>query len=406
MSKDTKARIGIFSLTLLSMASLGITPSIALIMAAFPESSATDVQQLTAIPNFVAIIMALLFSVGANKIPRKVVALAGPVFVALGGLLPYFFGNSLAFLLVCSGIVGAGVGCVSNITQVLITELVSPEKRQATMAQNVIFVNIGAIIMTTCGGMLAAGGWKNNYLIYLVAIPVLLLAFVFIPFYRPEASEAEKPAADAAAPAGPKPSLGVKPFIVAGIILTVNCVYSAFANNASILIINGGLGDSSAVGIVNSVSTIGGMVAGVILGKILENRSIQRISLALGLIVMGAGMVTMAFAPSVVVMCVAAFLIGFALSVGFAQCPFVISLSVAPMLIPTAISMYSIGSSLGGTISPTLINGIAGSLLSGSGADCCLVAAGLAFIVAAALLVSGFQGRIIDNAALPQGAQE
>lgn len=405
MSKDTKARIGIFSLTLLSMASLGITPSIALIMAAFPESSATEVQQLTAIPNLVAIVMALLFSVGANKIPRKVVALAGPIFVALGGLLPYFFGNSLSFLLVCSGIVGAGVGCVSNITQVLITELVSPEKRQATMAQNVIFVNIGAIIMTTCGGMLAAGGWKNNYLVYLVAVPVLLLVAVFIPFYRPDAAPDAAPA-DAAAPAGPKLSLGVKPFIVAGIILTVNCVYSAFANNASILIINGGLGDSGAVGIVNSVSTIGGMVAGVILGKILENRTIQRMSLALGLILMGAGMVTMAFAPSVAVMCVAAFFIGFALSIGFAQCPFVISLSVAPMLIPTAISMYSIGSSLGGTISPTLINGIAGSLLSGSGADCCLVAAGIAFVVAAALLVTGFQGRIIDNAALPQGAQE
>ena len=404
MSKDTKARIGIFSLTLLSMASLGITPSIALIMAAFPESSATDVQQLTAIPNFVAILMALLFSVGANKIPRKVVALAGPVFVAAGGLLPYFFGDSLAFLLVCSGIVGAGVGCVSNITQVLITELVSPEKRQVTMAQNVIFVNVGAIFMTTVGGMLAAGGWKNNYLVYLVAIPVLLLVFAFIPFYKSEAAGAEKPAGDDA-PAGPKPSLGMKPFIVAAIILAINCVYSAFANNASILIINGGLGDSGSVGIVNSVSTIGGMVAGVVLGKILQNRSVQRVSLALGLILMGAGMVAMALTTSLTVMCVAAFCIGFALSVGFAQCPFLISLSVAPVLIPTAISMYSIGSSLGGTISPTLINGVAGALLSGSGADCCLVAAGLAFIVAAVLLVSGFQGRIIDSA-LPQGSEQ
>lgn len=404
MSKDTKARIGIFSLTLLSMAALGITPSIALIMAAFPESSATDVQQLTAIPNFVAIIMALLFSVGANKIPRKALALAGPVFVALGGLLPFFFGDSLAFLLVCSGLVGAGVGCVSNITQVLITELVSPEKRQATMAQNVIFVNIGAIIMTVCGGMLASGGWRNNYLIYLVAIPVLLLAFIFIPSYRPESADAEKNAGGDAA-AGPKPSLGVKPFIVAAIILCVNCVYSAFANNASILIINGGLGDSGVVGIVNAVSTIGGMVAGVVLGKVLQNRSVQRISLALGLIIMGAGMLAMAFAANLVVMCIAAFFIGFALSVGYAQCPFVISLSVPPMLIPTAISMYSIGSSLGGTISPTLINGIAGALLTGSGVDCCLVAAGIAFIVAAALLVSGFQGRIIDNA-LPQGAEK
>ena len=394
MSKDTKAKIGIFSLTLLAMSALGITPSIALIMEAFPESSATEVQQLTAIPNLMAIITALAFSFVANKVPRKAVALAGPIFIAVGGLLPYFMGNSLIFLLVCSGIVGLGVGCITNITQVLITELISPEKRQDTMAQNVIFVNIGAIIMTMGGGMLAAGGWKNNYLIYAVAIPVLALAIIFIPFYRPTILEEDTPNKEAA----DKPSLGITPFLVAGTILVTNLVYSAIANNASILIIGGELGDSSAVGLVNSIATIGGMVAGVILGKILTVKAIQRRSLALGLALMGAGMVVMATATSVIVMCVAAFFIGFALSIGFAQTPFVISLTVAPILIPTAISMYSIGSSLGGTISPTLVNGIAGAVLSGSAADCCIVAAAIAFIVAIALIVTNFQGKIIDSA--------
>ena len=397
MSNDTKAKIGIFSLTLLAMAALGITPSIALIMEAFPESSATEVQQLTAIPNLMAIITALAFSFIANKIPRKVVALAGPIFVAVGGLLPYFMGNSLIFLLVCSGIVGLGVGCITNITQVLITELISPEKRQSTMAQNVIFVNIGAIIMTMGGGMLAAGGWRNNYLVYAVAIPVLILALVFIPFYRPTILEEDAPNQEAV----DKPSLGITPFLVAGTILVTNLVYSAFANNASILIIGGELGDSSAVGLVNSIATIGGMVAGVILGKILTVKAIQRRSLALGLALMGAGMVVMATATNVTVMCVAAFFIGFALSIGFAQTPFVISLTVAPILIPTAMAMYSIGSSIGGTISPTLVNGIAGAVLSGSGADCCIVAAAIAFIVAIVLIVTNFQGKIIDSADLP-----
>ena len=60
--------------------------------------------------------------------------------------------------------------------------------------------------------------------------------------------------------------------------------------------------------------------------------------------------------------------------------------------------MYSIGSSLGGTISPTLVNGIAGAVLSGSAADCCIVAAAIAFIVAIALIVTNFQGKIIDSA--------
>lgn len=394
MSKDLKAKIGIYSLTLLSMAALGITPSISLIMAAFPDASATDVQQLTAIPNFMAIIMSLLFSVIANKVPRKAVAIAGPLLVAIGGLLPAFMGGSLMFLLVCSGIVGLGVGCISNIAQVLITDLISPENRQAAMAQNVIFVNIGAIIMTTGGGMLAANGWQSNYLIYLVALPVLLAAFIFIPFYKNELPED----AGQGAPKVGFSDLGITPFIVGGIILVVNLTYSVFPNNAAILIMGNGLGDTSSIGLINSVSTIGGMIAGVVLPKVLPR--IQRFSLALGLCIMGVALIVLGSVANLTVMFVAAFFIGAALSVGFAQCPFMISLSVAPMVMPMAMACYSIGSSIGGTLSPTVVNGIAGALMGGAASDCCIVAGVIALVVAAVLLATRFQAGILDKAGL------
>ena len=396
MSKDTRAKIGIFSLTLLSMASLGITPSIALIMQAFPQSSATEVQQLTAIPNLMAIVVAVVFSVVANKVPRKVVAVCGPLCVAVGGLLPVFVNGGLEFLLVCSGIVGMGVGLISNITQVLITELISPEERQTAMAQNVIFVNVGAIFMTTVGGMLASGGWQQNYLVYLIAVPVLLLALVFIPMYRGDIADAK---VESEAPDG-KRRLGSTAFIAALVILVFNCVYSAFPNNAALVLQQNGLGDASMAGIVNAVGTLGGLVAGLVLGKLLKY--FQRFSLPVGIALMGVAMLAFAFAGNVVIALVAAFFIGFALSIGFAQCPFIISISTAPAMIPTAMAVYSIGSSLGGTVSPSLINAIAGATTGATGSGCCIVAGAIAIVACAVLLATRFQSRAIDKAMAPK----
>lgn len=392
MSKDSRAKIGIFSLTLLSMASLGITPSIALIMQAFPQSSATEVQQLTAIPNLMAIVVAIVFSLIANKVPRKVVAVCGPLCIGIGGLLPAFVDGGLEFLLICSGIVGMGVGLISNITQVLITELISPEKRQAAMAQNVIFVNVGAIFMTTVGGMLATGGWQQNYLVYLIAVPVLIFAILFIPMYRGNAADTK---IESEIPDG-KQRLGSTAVIAALVILVFNCVYSAFPNNSALVLQQNGLGDASMAGLVNAVGTLGGLIAGLVLGKLLKY--FQRVSLPVGIALMGVAMFVFAFASSIVTALVAAFFIGFALSIGYAQCPFIISISAAPALVPTAMAMYSIGSSLGGTVSPTLINAVAGVTAGATGSGCCIVAGTIAIITCVILLVTRFQSRAIDKA--------
>lgn len=399
MSQDTKARIGIYSLGMLSMAALAIMSSIALIMADFPDASATEVQQLMAIPNLMAIIVALIFSWLANKFPRKLIAVAAPLFIAVGGLLPVVVNGGLPFLLVCSAILGVGVGLISNITQVLINDLVSPEKRQAAMGQYMIFVNIGSVILTTGGGMLAANGWRDNYLIYALAIPVLIAVAIFIPMYKADIPEPAQQDASAE-----KPKLGVAPFVIAGIVMALSLTYNVFPNNVSLIILGNNLGDAAMVGIVNSLGTVGGILAGATLDKF--PRGFQQRSLGICLIMNGLALLAIAFAGNLVVIAVASFFIGFALATGFSQSPFVLSLSVNPMVFPMAMSIYSIGNSLGGTISPTLVNAISGSVFSGSAADCFIVGAVIAIAVGVIFLLTRFQAKIVERAQLGAPQQQ
>ena len=223
MKSYAKIKAGIFSLTLLSMAALGITPSLSLIMADFPEAGASAVQMLASLPSLMALISAVVVAPIANRTSKKALSLAGVALVAAGGLLPYFIPAGLDFMLVCAAILGIGVGLITNLTQLLFTEFLPPQERQAAMAQNTAFVSIGAIFMTTVGGQLAMGGWRNNYLVYLSALAIFFLALVLIPNDRP------KDAAQAAPGEGPaKDQMAKASYVVLVLGVLFQIAYNAF----------------------------------------------------------------------------------------------------------------------------------------------------------------------------------
>lgn len=396
MKKETKALIGIFALTLLAMSSLGITPSLGLIMVEFPDASASMVQQLTGIPNLMGIVGAVVFSALANKVPRKCIALAAPTLIAIGGLLPVLVPGGLGFLLVCSGILGLGVGMVTNTSNLLITDLIPAEKQEAAMARNVIFVNVGSIFMTVVGGMLSAGGWRNNYLIYLVAVPVLILVFLCVPWYNVDVKQDEAPKSTEKAQT-PLKNIGAAAVLSGVAILCYNAVYSTFPNNVALILTSTGLGDSTTAGLVTAVGTVGGIIAGLTLDHIVTY--IKRVSLAVGLCVMGVAMIVLGVATNMPLVLIASFFIGFTLAIGFAQCPFIISIGTSPNLVPAAMGIYSAASSLGGFLSPLLMNALSGIFAGGSATGCVIIAGIVAIVAGCIMALSGVQGRIIDRAA-------
>lgn len=396
MKQVTKSKIGIFALTLLAMSTLAITPSLSLIMEAFPESSANDVQQLTAIPSLMGIASALFFSAFAGKIPHKVLALAAPALIAVGGLLPAFVNAGLPFLLICSGILGLGVGLVTNTANTLITDLIPAEQQESVMARNVIFVGVGSVIMTNGGSMLSTYGWQCNYLVYGLAVLVLVAVLVLIPFKAAgDVPAAEAPEAGAAE-TGAKAPLGAVAIVAGIIILLYNGVYSAYPNNLTMILVSTGAADPSMTGAIMAVGTIAGMVAGATMDVMLK--AIKKFSLAFGLALMAVGILLIGFATNLPMFVAGSALLGFALTFGFSQCPYVIAIGTNPARIPAAMGVFSAGASIGGFVSPTLLNALSGAFFGGSAQGCCIIAGVVAAVAAVALLATRFQAGVIDRA--------
>ncbi|NKC43884.1 MFS transporter [Lactobacillus mulieris] len=174
----TKTRIGVLAVSAMGMASLAITPSYAAIARTFSLSN-TGVQMLTSLPNLFMMIAGIVVGkLTAAKLNLKILTLAAILLIVLGGFMPLIYNSSFAFLMGCSFLVGLGQGACTNLSQVLISQLLP----KSTMGLTTTFTNIGGIIFIMGGGQLAASSsWITNYWIYIFSLLVLVVAILLIP---------------------------------------------------------------------------------------------------------------------------------------------------------------------------------------------------------------------------------
>jgi MFS family permease len=119
------------------------------------------------------------------------------------------------------------------------------------MLQGVVGSVLGTLTMAS-SGFLAAQGWQWPFLVYAVAIPILLasLAFLFEPAPRQKGSNARR--ADAATPF---PYMVA--FMVAGVTVLLSTIYYVQVINFSVLLKDLGVSDPEKIGLSMALPSIG-----------------------------------------------------------------------------------------------------------------------------------------------------
>ncbi|MDF2312605.1 MFS transporter [Lactiplantibacillus pentosus] len=140
---------------------------------------------LTSLPNLFMMLAGLLIGkLTATKLNLKTLTLSAVVLVIIGGFLPLAFHTNFIFLLFCSCLVGLGQGACTNLSQVLISQMLPETERQSTMGLTTTFTNLGGIVFIMGGGQLAANsGWVNNYWIYLFSLLILIVVITLVPMH-------------------------------------------------------------------------------------------------------------------------------------------------------------------------------------------------------------------------------
>ena len=387
----SKTRIGVLAVSSMGMAALAITPSYAAIAKNFALSN-TGVQMLTSFPNLFMMIAGLLMGrLTATKINIKTLTLVMIAMTGSGGLLPLVYNTNFIFLVICSCLVGLGQGACTNLSQVLISQMLPSTEQQSTMGLTTTFTNLGGIIFIMGGGQLAAGSnWINNYWIYLFAVLDFIIVLCLVPF-KPLAvnEESEQKVSDA----NEKIKINKYVFYSAFWAFCTMLLNNVLNNNIAIFITEKHLGSTSQAALTSTISLIGGLLCGFIVGKI--GKKFKYSSIALALLLYGLSYLLIGFGSTLITVLIGSFVVGAAMSIAMGQFAYLISTVVNKKSVSMALGVYQAINPIGGVISPFVVNPLT-NIFHGS-TNVFIVSGVLALILSGIAILGHYQKNMVAH---------
>ena len=233
------------------------------ISAAFPGASTVSVQYVMQSGMIGAFVISLVMSVLTSHFRKKPMILMGLAAIFLGGLLPLLNHSSIWILEVCGFISGAGQGFLMPLLGALILENYEGTERERMLGLNTTFITGGSALFLMIAGPVCDLGWVNVYFLYFAAIPVMIIAQLFLV----KEEEPRKKAADENRKTGGIP---LKGWIQCVLVVLMGIGYTAFPLNLSFLVANKGLGSATTVGIGMTMITVISALMGLVFPQLIR----------------------------------------------------------------------------------------------------------------------------------------
>ena len=345
---------------LIQMPALALTPGINLIATtAFADRSLSAVQQALAFSALSQPIAAFAAAMLVNRriVSKKAVIMFGLLLLSSTGLLAILFHTDFWNLILLSTVLGISTGCFISNMFALIFDFFEPMEKQMIVGTQSSFINVGGILMSLLGGLLATFFWYGGYLVLFVGIPGAVLVYFAVPKYMvPEAADRED---------RKRARLDPKVYYYCIIEFIFMMTYSACGSNISTHI--AGLGNSATAGIAVACTMGGGVVSGLFFGKLSSKTGDYALTCGFACMFIGFTMLSI-FTGSLLLIFIAVFIIGMALSIILPRCIYMVSIHAAdPATSATATALASIvAPSAGSFLSPLIITNITTALYGAS----------------------------------------
>ncbi len=302
-------KASILTMSLVQLGTNGIGPILAQISGAFPGTSDTTIQFLMTFPILFTMIFEVISALMAEKLPKKFLTVSGLVIVGAGGVLAFLFHSSLTVLFVWAAVIGIGLGMVAPVAPALINEYYKGQEKHTMLGWQNSASTIGSMIMTFACGFLAAAGWHYGYLIYLIGIPGIILAFAGLRSGHGSVYTESK------TERGRFRLVIWKEMIIAAFFLML---YSAIPANLSMLVAERNAGDASVSGILTTLFSLAGMLIGLVFGLI--TRVLKKRTNTVGVLMLTIGVLILGLVSSLPMMIIGCMLAGTSMSLVMPVC--------------------------------------------------------------------------------------
>jgi MFS family permease len=262
------------------------TPALNAIAKAFPDVNPRLIKMIITIPALLIMPSTLICGALTRVMGKKKLLIIGMLFFAVGGLMPAFYGGVI-FILCMRGVFGIGTGFLMPISQALVADYFEGNDRNTYMGYSSSNAAIWGIVFTLLGGFLCDVYWRYTFYAYLLVVPVLL----FILAKMPEpARQLESERSKSIGLTGAAWSWVVVYFVY-------NIIMFCFITDISFVISSDKIGNAGTASVAMTFSSVGGIVAGLILGWV--TKSFRNYAFVLALAFLTAGSVLLVLAHTV-----------------------------------------------------------------------------------------------------------
>jgi len=160
------------------MAGATVSPALPLIAETFSEVPRIDLLTklvLTLPALFIAIFSPLAGKV-ADRLGRMPLLLLCLLLYAAGGASAFWL-NNIYFILTSRAVLGIAVAGIMTSTVTLVGDYFEGQERKSFLGIQGAFMAMGGVVFVIIGGLLADISWRFPFLIYLLPLPVLGLAY-------------------------------------------------------------------------------------------------------------------------------------------------------------------------------------------------------------------------------------
>ncbi|WP_209123820.1 MFS transporter [Alkalihalobacillus sp. BA299] len=282
-------KIAILSVSLLTvMAGAAVSPALADIALAFPESNETTIKLILTLPSVMIIPFIFVSSYLTTRFSKKSILFIGILFYLIGGIGGGLV-STIELLLLCRAILGIGVGLMMPISTSLVADFFDGEERTATMGQVSAANNLGGVGLFLMSGVLAAISWRVAFFVYILALVSAIIVYFHLPKTKSDG-----------APSGnfvigvPKKIYG---FGLSALFIVL--IFFAIPVNMALYMQQEGIGSSQLAGVIISVGTMAGFIAGLLLARI--RRLLQNYFTGIQLLIMAIGFFTLSFSNHLII---------------------------------------------------------------------------------------------------------
>jgi MFS family permease len=262
MKTGNITKLTIVLLTFAVMGDMVVIPAAGGIFATFANASPGLLNFIMTGPMLISVLASFLCGFLARSISKKHLLIGAYVLFivsACGGALI----DNIYYFVIMRMLAGFTYGIVGTATAGLIAELFLEEKERSSMmgAYSGAMSVLGAA-MSLVAGFLAVGDWHASFYVYLAAVPILILAIIFLPKTPPEGKVSTGETADA-------DRLPLGKFLPVAVACLLFCsLYFVVAYFVAVYLEETQLGDASIAGIFSSVSTGGLFITSILFSPI------------------------------------------------------------------------------------------------------------------------------------------